>query len=234
MNFLKKWTIDLAKVPSYVEWKGDWKYPTDRELIRCILDCEEIDEFGEPIINDTMKTRFKNNIVDKIRNRVLWIEWSARKGGLGRRYSAQDPEDKDTFSSAGNLGVHARVIKNTIFHYQGWLDYDMIKGHPSILLSVAKNSHLTGGLPAIERFVNHFDDICEELIQHYSLDKNNLLVKDDIKFLHNRTIYGGGHKQFVEDIETGDVKRNYPAKPCNPIKHPKYIALKKRLRPSDK
>ncbi len=40
MNFLKKnsWTIDLTKIPAYVEWNGDWKYTIDRELIRFVED----------------------------------------------------------------------------------------------------------------------------------------------------------------------------------------------------
>jgi hypothetical protein len=231
MNFLKKnsWTLDLAKIPSYVEWNGDWKYEIDREMIRLILECEELDKDGNPVITDKMKTHFKNNIVDKLRNGELHIEWSARYGGLGRRYSARDPEDPDPFSSAGNLGSHAKVIKNTIFHYQGWVDYDMIKGHPTLLLAMAKHTKLTGGLPAIERYVADFDTLAEEMIEHYSAEGDNeeetekfRLTKDDIKDLHNRTIYGGGHDKWVKKIEKGDEKKGKLPKPCNPVKHPKY------------
>jgi len=232
MNFLKKnsWTLDLAKIPSYVEWNGDWKYEIDREMIRLILECEELDKDGNPVITQKMKTHFKNNIVDKLRNGELHIEWSARYGGMGRRYSARDPEDPDPFSSAGNLGSHAKVIKNTLFHYQGWVDYDMIKGHPTLLLEMAKHTKLTGGLPAVERYVADFDTyLAEEMIEHYSAKgddeeetKKYRLTKDDIKDLHNRTIYGGGHDKWVKKIEKGDEKKGKLPKPCNPFIHDKY------------
>lgn len=225
MNFLKRnsWTIDLAKVPSYVEWNGDWKYSIDREIIRLILECEELDEYGNPKITEIMKTNFKNNIVDKLRNGVLHIEWSARYGGLGRRYSAKDPADINPFSSAGNLGVHSKYIKNTIFHYQGWVDYDMVKGHPTLLLNMARHTKLTGGLPFVERFVNEFDNgLADELIQHYSVEGEQPLTKEEIKDLHNRTIYGGGHSKWVEKIEKGDTKKGKLPKACNHSPHPKY------------
>lgn len=225
MNFLKKnsWTIDLTKVPSYVEWNGDWKYSIDREIIRLILECEEIDEQGNPKITEIMKINFKNNIVDKLRNGVLHIEWSARYGGLGRRYSAKDPEDTDPFSSAGNLGIHSKYIKNTIFHYQGWVDYDMVKGHSSLLLNMAKHTKLTDGLSFVERYVNEFDNgLADELIQYYSVEGEPPLTKEDIKDLHNRTIYGGGHAKWVEKIEKGNAKKGQLPKPCNHTPHDKY------------
>lgn len=229
MNFLKRnsWTIDLAKVPSYVEWNGDWKYTIDREIIRLILECEELDEQGNPKITEVMKTHFKRNIADKLRNGVLHIEWSARYGGLGRRYSTKDPEDPDPFSSAGNLGVHSKYIKNTIFHYQGWVDYDMVKGHPTLLLNMARHTNLTGGLPFVERFVNEFDTgLADELIQYYSVEGETPLTKEDIKDLHNRTIYGGGHAKWVEKIEKGDAKKGKLPKPCNKQPHPKYTEFR--------
>lgn len=236
MNFLKKnsWTIDLSKVPSYVDWNGVWKYSIDTELVRLIMDCNETDEHGNQKITDVMKSHFKNNIVDKLRNGVLTIEWSARCGNLGRRYSAKDPNDPDPFSSAGNLGVHSKYIKNTIYHYQGWVDYDMVKGHPTLLLSMAKHTKMTGGIPSIERYIIEFDNgLADEMIEWYSIksgdeeeDLRNRLTKGDIKDLHNRTIYGGGHEKWVEKIEKGDEKKGKQPKPCNRTPHPKYTEFR--------
>jgi hypothetical protein len=236
MNFLKKnsWTLDLSKVPSYVEWNGIWKYSIDMEIIRLILECNETDEYGNQKITEVMKTHFKNNIVDKLKNGVLNIEWTARCGNLGRRYSAKDPNDTDPFSSAGNLGVHSKYIKNTIYHYHGWVDYDMVKGHPTLLLSMAKHTKMTGGLPSIERYVLEFDNgLADEMIEWYSIksgeeeeDLKNRLTKGDIKDLHNRTIYGGGHDKWVQKIEMGDEKKGKQPKPCNRIPHPKYTEFR--------
>jgi len=201
MEFLTKnsWTLKLNKIPSYVEWNGDWKYEIDRELIRLILECDELDEFGNPKITEIMKNSFKKNIVDQMRNGVLHIRWSPRGGGLGRRYSAKDPDDTSFLGASGSLGVHSKYIKNTIFHYQGWVDYDMIKGHASILLAMAKHTKFTGGLPAVQDYVSNFDKIAAEMIDYYSVKgdteeetRMNRLTEDDIKDLHNLTIYGGG------------------------------------------
>jgi hypothetical protein len=75
MEFLAKnsWTINLDKVPAYAEWKGDWAYEIDREMIRLILECNEVDANGNPLITEVMKTHFKNNIVNKMRNGFLHI-----------------------------------------------------------------------------------------------------------------------------------------------------------------
>jgi hypothetical protein len=40
-----------------------------------------MDEKGNPLITEVMKTHFKNNIGDKMRNGLLHIKWSARGGG---------------------------------------------------------------------------------------------------------------------------------------------------------
>jgi len=241
MNFLKKnsWTIDLAKLPAYTEWNGDWKYPIDREIIRLILECEETDEFGNPKITEAMKTNFKNNIVDKLRNGVLHIQWNARGGGLGRRYSARDPNDPDFVGASGNLGVHSKYIKNTIYHYQGWVDYDMVKGHPTLLFCLGERLKITGGLPTIKDYISNFDAYAEELSEYYSVAGDTeeetqtfKLVKDDIKYLFNLTIYGGGESTWYESIEEGDEKKGYLPRPVAKSKplHPKYKAFKDEIK----
>lgn len=233
-SFLKKnsWTIDLSKVPAYSCWNGDWKYAIDKDIIQLILDCDEIDSNGEKLITDIMKTHFKRNIVDKLRKGFLHINWSARYGNLGRRYSSKDPTDTGAFSSAGNLGVHSKRIKNTIFKFMGWIDYDMVKGHPSILLSMARITGLTDGLPAIQRFVSEFDSgLADEMIEWYSIDGQPKLTKDDIKDLHNRTIYGGGHSTWIQCLLAGDEKKGKLPKEVNMSKgkHPKYIEFKRDI-----
>lgn len=231
MEFLTKnsWTLKLSKIPAYVEWNGDWNYSIDAELIRLILNCDEVDELGNPKITEKMKTSFKKNIVDNMRKGKLYIKWSARRGNLGRRYSAPDPDDTDPFSSAGSLGVHSKYIKNTIFHYEGWVDYDMVKGHSTLILNMARHTKLTDGLPAVQRFVDDFDNgLAECLIQHYSIG-DIPLTKGDIKDLHNRTIYGGGHAKWVESMRMGDEKKGKVPKECNDVEHPYYTEFRNEV-----
>jgi hypothetical protein len=239
MDFLTKnsWTLKLNKIPSYVEWNGDWKYAIDRELIRLILECDELDEFGNPKITEVMKTNFKNNIVDKMKNGELHIRWSARGGGLGRRYSARDPDDPNFLGASGSLGVHSKYIKNTIFHYQGWVDYDMIKGHCSILLAMAIHTRLTGGLPAVQYYVSNFDKIAAEMVDYYSVKGDteeetlaNRLTEDNIKDLHNLTIYGGSQNTWKKQLENGDEKKGKLPKPvADKPEHPKYKAFQDEI-----
>jgi hypothetical protein len=240
MNFLKKnsWTIDLAKIPAYTEWNGDWKYPIDRELIKLILECNELDEHGNPLITEIMKTNFKRNIVDKLKNGVLHIEWTPRCGGLGRRYSAKDTNDTDVFSSSGNLGVHSKYIKNTIFKFEEWVDYDMIKGHPTILLCLGKKLKITEGLPAIDDYISNFENYVEELSNYYSVKGDNenetmlfKLTKGDIKDLFNITIYGGGENTWINRIEKGNLKKGKLPRPvAKKSLHPKYKAFKDEIK----
>ena len=130
----------------------------------------------------------------------------------------------------------SRKIKNTIFYYQNWRDYDQVKGHPTILLELGKRNHVP--LPAFEDYLRpgRFDEICKVLIEFYSADPDNLLTRKDIKWLFNKTIYGGGFKEWINDIKNGQ-KRDVHGKPSfthNPklvqnidIKHSIYTAFHK-------
>lgn len=235
MDFLTKnsWTLNLAKLPAYTEFGGDWKYPVDKRLCKMLLECDEKDEFGDFKITPMMKQYFKSNIVDNLVDGHLHVTWNARHN-LGRRYSAQDCSGittGHTRDTAGNLGVHSKYIKNTIFAYQGWVDYDMVKGHPSLLLNMARHAKVPGGFPAIERFVNEFDNgYCQELCVHYSMDGEPPVTKDDIKDLHNRTIYGGGHENWVKDMMDGEPLKGKPGKDVCQVIHPSYAEFRKEIK----
>jgi hypothetical protein len=230
------WTIDLEKLPAYVEWNGDWKYELDSQMIQLILDCDELDEFGNPKITNVMKTHFKKNIVDKMRNGVLHIKWSGRKGNLGRRYSAKDPDDIYEKSSC-NLGVHSKYIKNTMYSFMGWIDYDMVAGHPTLLCEVAKITNKTGGLPAVQEYISNRDATIQQLIDYYSVvgedeeeTKKYRITEDEMKDLFNLTIYGGGHSTWTLQLAEGDEKKGkYPKPIANKPPHPKWEAYKNEI-----
>lgn len=106
------------------------------------------------------------------------------------------------------MGVHAKYIKNTIFAYQGWVDYDMVKGHPTWLKEMGRLTNITGGLPYIDRFINEFDNgLAQKMADYNTVDSNTPVTTNDIKDLHNRTIYGGGHKSWVDKLREGDSKK---------------------------
>ena len=102
----------------------------------------------------------------------------------------------------------SKYVKHTVFKYLGWLDIDWVKGHPSIAISIAKSVGLS--LPAFEKYVNEFDDIVKTLSEFYSADLENPLTKDNIKWLFNSMIYGGGFESWVVGISKGD--ENYSPK----------------------
>ena len=238
MQFLSNWTINISKIPSYVEFNQDFVEYIDYDLANIILE-----EKDESIANECM-TYFSGLVacIDKNKNE-LRVKYSPRKGGFGRRYAdcpkptfldgRPDPKFGKYYSG---LITMSRKIKNTIFYYQNWRDYDQVKGHPTILLEMGKMNNVP--LPAFEDYLKpgRFDEICNTLIEFYSGDPDNLLTRKDIKWLFNKTIYGGGFKEWINDIQNGQ-KRDVNGKPSfshNPktvqhidIKHSLYKEFKK-------
>jgi len=189
MRFLKQLTINLDAVPSYVEFNSDWTEQLDKEICRLILQTDD------PRINDRMKEHFLPTYTLIKADGKLKVKYSARP--IGRRY----PEEKADRSYWGNLTIHSKYIKNTIFAYLGWRDYDQRKGHPTILAEVARRNG--NSLVAYEEYIaeGSFDALCEVLIPYYSVEGDeNPLSQSDIKDLFNSTIYGGGHAGWVKGI----------------------------------
>ena len=96
----------------------------------------------------------------------------------------------------------SKYVKHTIFKYLGWLDIDMVKGHASIAIEMGKMVGLS--LPAFENYVNNFDENVVTLSQYYSVEGETPLGKDNIKWLFNSMIYGGGFSNWVKGITEGD------------------------------
>ena len=93
-------------------------------------------------------------------------------------------------------------MKNTIFEYLGWKDYDQKKGHPTILCELGAMNGIR--LTSFEEYIAEggFDKICSEMIDWYSVDDEDEvpLSKNDIKRLFNARIYGGGHQKWCDSI----------------------------------
>lgn len=207
MKFLKNWTIDLATIPAYVEFNQDFTEHIDYALANIILNSndarispESMDEFRKLVqcINPTTNK--------------LKVKYSPRKG-IGRRYADcptpmyPDGKTNPAFGKyyAGLIAM-PRLIKNTIFKYHDYNDYDLTKSHPTLLFEIAKRNGRP--LPAYEDYLkpNRFDAIVTELSDFYSGDVETPLTKKDIKWLFNKTIYGGGFKEWIKDIKSGKKK----------------------------
>jgi hypothetical protein len=205
MKFLNGYRINVEKIPVYPDFNKEFTVPIDLPLCQLILESEDTR------LNPESRDEFRK-MVDCINPQtgLLPVKYSQRHG-LGRFYPTCPYEflpngcpnpDHNKFYSG--LIAMPRLIKNTIFKYGGWTDFDQKKGHPTILLDIAKKNKKQ--LPAYDNYLANFDTIVNELIEYYSGDSENPLTKKDIKWLFNKTIYGGGFNQWIDDIKTGKKK----------------------------
>jgi hypothetical protein len=224
MKFLTNWRINLDKLPAYVEFNQEFKEQIDYALAKMILNYED-DERLTPLIKQDFE-----KLVERINpnTNMLPVKYSPRYK-LGRRYpdcpeqtfpNGQPNPAFNKYYSA--LISQPRIIKNTIFHYQGWVDIDQRKGHPTILLAIAEQNNLD--LPAYKSYLfeGNFDKIVADFANYYNVEPeksaeelaemneeerkdyfSSRIDKKDIKWLFNKTIYGGGHSKWAEDIQNG-------------------------------
>ena len=179
MKFLKNWTIDLEKLPVYSAFKSEFTLDVDYKLLSLISESD-----NEYFTEDRKKLLIPIlNAIDKDTN-TLKVKHNNRFD-LGRFYPN---------NSISPISI-SRHIKHTLFHYQDWVDLDMVKGHPSILYSIAKNNNLT--LPSFERYLKEPDVVLNEMIDFYSCEDELPLTKDDVKGIFNIKIYGGNHNRWV-------------------------------------
>jgi phage/plasmid-associated DNA primase len=186
LPFLTNFTIDVSKIPSYDEFAKPFTVQIDRGL------CEMLMDGTNPNITDVMISNFKNNVLPFIApDGNLTIHHNNRHG-LGRFYSDADKSPV----------CHSKFIKHTIFKYMGWLDVDMVKGHPSIIrLLINRNG---GDTDCFDRVVFHFDEIVAEIASYYKKECGVDLDADNIKYYFNLTIYGGGYSTWKKKL--ADVK----------------------------
>jgi len=184
MKFLKNWTIDLEKIPSYTAFKTEFSLDVDYQILDLIAnsDIEEYTLDRKKLLIPLL------NAIDKTTN-TLKIKHNNRFD-MGRFYPN---------NSISPICV-SRHIKHTLFHYMNWVDLDMVKGHPSILYHIAKNNGII--LPTFARYLREPDVVLNEMVEFYSCnDEMEMpLTKDDVKGIFNIKIYGGTHKTWVEQM----------------------------------
>lgn len=187
MRFISKFTIKPNDIPKYTDFNNEFVIKLDKQLCKLILDN------GDERLTPEMKSYFQS-VYDKISSKTdtLKVKYF-RKNGVGRFYS-------------DGILVHSKYIKNTIFTYLGWKDYDQKKGHPTILLELGLRNNLS--MKAYEKYIEKFDDICDELISYYSVEGETPIGKGDVKELFNLTIYGGGHSKWAKIITQEGLDEN--------------------------
>ena len=256
MKFLTNWRINLDKLPAYVEFNQEFKEQIDYALAKMILDYEDDDRLTPLIKQDFEK------LVERINpnTNMLLVKYSPRYK-LGRRYpdcpepSFPNGQPNPAFNKYYSALIsQPRIIKNTIFHYQGWVDIDQRKGHLTILLAIAEMNNLD--LPAYKSYLfeGNFDKIVADFANYYNVEPeksaeelaemneeerkeyfSTRIDKKDIKWLFNKTIYGGGHSKWAEDIQNGvwskdgkNICKRRPKELKNSINpHPFYKEFKK-------
>ena len=137
-----------------------------------------------------------------------------QKKGMGRFYSDDDL----------SLTCLARNIRNTIYAYYGWVDYDFVASHPSVLASIAVKLRIK--TPCIDAYVKDKKPFVKMLSDHHSVAGEPPLQKDHIKKLINASLYGGGLQGWAtggetEQFEAGIIKGN-PKKNEMPMKVKNY------------
>lgn len=187
--FLKKLTIQYTKIPVYADFNSTFKIKIDKALCRGLL--QTSDEVIKPIIKNSLLKVYNHITSDEI----LHVKHYQVRG-VGRYY----PEKGVSFVQ------QSKKIKHTLFKYMGWLDWDMKKGHPTIAYEVFKLAGID--LPNIRNFIDNFQSIADELIEYYSVEGKTPVSADQIKWIFNMMLYGGGFTKWVENITEGDVE--YP------------------------
>lgn len=207
MKFLREWKIEIEKLPAYALFNKTFTEQIDLHLAQQIL--VDTDER----LTKEIKTEFQKmvNMIDPKTNSIK-CKYSPRHN-VGRRYADYPEKYLPNKKLNPNYGKYhsalisqPRLIKNTIFKYQNWVDVDQKKGHPTIIYCNAKRLGLD--LPAYKEYLTNFNTYVDELTEYYTSDPEYPIDNKDIKLLFNKTIYGGGHKKWAKVILEGEYQKD--------------------------
>jgi hypothetical protein len=194
MKFLNSWTIALDKLPTYAAFKKSFEIELDNAFMQKIYNS------NNDVFTDERKALLLP-IINAMKGNKLKVKHNQRYG-LGRFYAD---------NSISPICV-SRHIKHTLFNRLGWCDLDMIKGHPTIIYSIAKKNGLH-----LEHFKTYLDNpeaIFKQLINFYSCEDEEPLTEDNVKDIFNISIYGGGFSTWVKQMRNEDIILR------NEIEHP--------------
>lgn len=212
------------KVPDneYVEVEGNWeiKQKTDEDGNLLWVKNEQGEDLEIPRFSPESKTLLKKRMRLIKNGNQLEILYHQKKN-VGRFYS------NDELS----MTCLARNIRNTIYHYQGWVDYDFVASHPTILACLGVKLRIA--TPHIDAWVKDKKPIIKLLSDHHSVEGSPPLQKDHIKKLINAALYGGGLDTWAlgsrqkDGTRKGGIIDGNPSKNEMPMKVKNYQNLYK-------
>tara|TARA_R110002073_G_scaffold277956_1_gene441811 strand:- start:156 stop:3431 length:3276 start_codon:yes stop_codon:yes gene_type:complete len=165
---------------------------------------EEGVEQTVPLFSEESKKEMKK-ILDNISNgSINQVRYSAKRGGVGRRYC--DYGKNHNQQRNPSLTTISRNMRNTLYHYQGWKDFDFTASHPTCMSILGKLLDIL--TPRIDEWIEDKEPIVKMLSIHHSVKGSPPLQKDHIKKMICMTLYGGGIKTWAEDIRAGNPYRN--------------------------
>ena len=203
--FIENWMIRIRDMPKYTDFEGEFIESLDYPLLKLLH------ESNNPLIKPEMKTLLKNTVLDNINKSTgeLKVRHNNTQYKMGRYYANGDI----------SIIPHSKYIKHTVLQYCGWLDIDMVKGHPTIAYEMGRQIGLN--FTTIKTYIDNFDEIAKEFIEFYSKDETPL-VKDDIKWLFVLMIYGGGFSTWKNGLAKDEPDKGYS---------PRYIKNENILHP---
>lgn len=174
MPILDQWKLIIKDLPAYASFKGIYEEVMDAKFMDYMLE------------QDRWKPEHRALLV-KFRNRLSGNTNKIghyQPKGVGRFYADED-------ASIINL---PRRMKHTIMKKLGWIDFDLIKSHPSIVVEVGKKTNRR--FEAMEHYISDFATIIARGLDYYS-DPDDPLDEDDIKDYYNGALNGGTLKGWI-------------------------------------
>lgn len=183
MKFLNSWTLLLDKLPTYTSFKKEFNVELDYALMMKMYKSN----YAEYSADRKMLLKPLLDIMDG--KDLLKVKHNQRYG-LGRFYAD---------NSISPICI-SRHMKHTLFQHLGWVDLDMICGHPTLLYEIAKKNSLEHKFVYIKKYLDNRQSIFKTLISHYSTEEQ-LLTDDNVKDIFNIAIYGGGHSTWLKQMK---------------------------------
>jgi hypothetical protein len=182
--------VQLKQLPKYHHFQGVFKEYLDAPLLDLII------KKGHTNIEINRSLITLHNSINK-KNNILSVSYEYAGGKCGRHYPK--------FSKS--IICQYKKAKHTMFEFLGYSDLDMVKGHPTIAVEMARTCGMEP-LEAVQYYLDNFDTIVKTVSQYYSADKENPLDEGDVKQLFNSIIYGGSVEGWKKDIVNAEKHEN--------------------------
>lgn len=204
VTFLKHVTVVMTKMPAYSLFKGPFEIVLDYKLMEMLL------QSTNPNLTDDRKALLFLILqkLDPKTNVLILNHFQSNK--MGRFYAGLNKKDgKEVPGSKQSLSpvVLPRHIKHTIFTYMGWIDIDIVKCHPNIMVNIARVAKID--IPHIKRYIEECDVISKDVQRFYSPEDPDasMVTLDQVKLLFNTLIYGGGVNSWFTTLEEDGIDK---------------------------